>query len=207
MERLYRVVLLLGVAVYFFGATPALVAKDYCSLKVVVHTPKGQRLEVPVTVYEKSGRKVEKRQTLSEDVQVCDLGIQPVKVVVGLEGCNQIVVKDVALFWEEPYTLKVTYDFEHCMKEKPHPPTPVCEVLFRIAGPDGRWIDKATLKFDASTLTPLLTDGAGRAFLVTKLTDQLVGSVSAAGYATQKFSIGCSDTEAHEEMIALTTKK
>ncbi len=133
MERLYQLVLLFGAAVYFLGAAPSLAAKDYCSLRVRVLAPNGQRPLVLVTVYEKSGRKVEKRQGPSEDLQFCDLGIEPVTVVVGLKGCNQVVINDVPLSWQEPYTLKVIHDYVSCMREEGPPPKPVCEVLLRIA--------------------------------------------------------------------------
>jgi hypothetical protein len=205
MERLYQLVLLFGAVVCFLGAAPPSAAKDYCSLRVRVLAPNGQRPEVRVTVREISGRKLEKRQGFSEDLEFCDLGIEPVTVVVGLKGCNQIVINDVPLSWQEPYTLKVTYDYEPCMQEKPPPPKPVCEVLFRVAGADEKWIDNAIVKIDEPALPQSQTDKAGRAFVIVGLNERLRGSVSAPGYSQKEFSFVCSETP-HEEVVKLMKK-
>jgi len=130
----------------------------------------------------------------------------PVKVVVGDSGCHEIVVRDVRNYWQEPYTLKVTYDSEHCMRDLPHPPKPLCEVLFRISGSDGGWIDKAAVKFDQPTLEQLQTDSAGRALLVAGLENRIRGSVSAQGYAPREFSIDCSKSGEYEKNLTLTKK-
>jgi hypothetical protein len=206
MERLYRVMLLFVMVACWLNATPSLSAKDYCSLKVRVVTPDGRQFPVSVTVYEQSGRKIEKEQAPPHDLQFCDLGILPVKVVVGDSGCHEIVVRDVRNYWQEPYTLKVTYDPEHCMRELPPLPQPLCEVLFRISGSDGGWIDKAAVIFDQPSLGRLQTDSAGRALLVARLENRIRGSVSARGFALREFSIDCSKSGEYENNLTLTKK-
>jgi len=192
------------VSISWLAAASPLAAQDYCSLKVRVLTPKGERPEALVAVQERNGRNLEKEQGLSDDVQFCDLGLLPVTVVVGLKGCNQIVVNDVPLSWREPYLLTVTWDFEPCLEEKPPAPVPVCEVLFRVSGPDGRWLDKATVSFDAPTRPPLQTDSSGRARTLISVDQRLEGSVSVPGNSPKKFSVGCSRSEPiHEEMVTL----
>lgn len=86
------------------------------------------------------------------------------KVVVGTKGCHEITVDDDRNYWREPCTLTVTYDPEHCMRESV--PLPNCEALFRISGPSGEPIDKATVKFDKPSLQRLQADAAGRALLI-----------------------------------------
>ncbi len=204
MERVHRVMLLLAAVAFCLNAAPSLSAKDYCSLKVRVVSPDGRQFPVSVTVYEQSGRKIEKEQAPPHDLQFCDLGILPVKVVVGDSGCHEIVVRDVRNYWQEPYTLKVTYDPERCIRELPPPPEPLCEILFRISDSDGRWIDKAAVKFDQPSLGHLQTDSAGRALLVVGLENRIRGSVSAQGYAPREFSIGCSRSGEYEKNLTLT---
>ena len=204
MDRLHKLAIFFGVALCSLGRPQPLTAQNYCSLRVSVLAPNGQRPEVPVEVREKNGRKIEKEQDITTDLQFCDLGILPVTVVVGLQGCNQVVINDVPLRWKEPYTLKVTYDPKLCMDHRVPPPTPYCEVLLRITGPDGKWISNATVAFDDPTRPQLRTDSAGRAFDLVKLNGILKGTVTAPGYAPKTFSVACSDVKSHEEILKLT---
>jgi hypothetical protein len=206
MARLHQVVLLTAMVFYAITVSPVLAAQDYCSLKVRVLTPAGQRLEVPVTVYEGNGRKIDKDQELTKDVEFCDLGISPVKVVVGLKGCNEIVINDVPLSWKEPYTLKVTYDYKPCERELPLPPVPLCEVLFRVRDTDGKWIDKAKINVDEPHKSQLQTDGAGRGHVLVKVKQPLRGSVNASGYVAENFSVECSESGTQEKMLTLSKK-
>jgi len=206
MERLYRVMVLLGMAACWLNVAPSLLAKDYCSLKVRVVAPNGKQFPVYVAVYEQSGRKIEKEQAPPHDLQFCDLGILPVKVVVGTKGCHEIVVDNVRNYWQEPYTLTVTYDPEHCMRELPPPPKALCEVLFRISGADGKWLNKANVKFEKPSLQPLETDSAGRALLITGLDNNIQGSASAPDFMSQKFSIACTESGEYEHVLSLRKK-
>lgn len=203
MKRQYRVILLLSMGIFCFSLPPSLLAQNYCSLSVRVLAPNGKPFPVFVTVYENSGRKIEKEQSPPKDVRFCDLGILPVKVVVGTKGCHEITVDGVRNYWQEPYTLKVTYDPEHCMRETLPPPKPFCEVLFRVSGPHGHWIDKATLRFERPSLQPRQTDSAGRALLTVGLDDNIRGSVSAPGYVSKDFEIGCKAPDQYEHLMNL----
>jgi hypothetical protein len=115
-------------------------------------------------------------------------------------------VHDVRNYWQEPYTLTVTYDPEHCMRELGPPPKPLCEVLFRISGSGGVWLNKATVKFDKPLLKQLETDSAGRALLLTGLEESIRGSVSAPGYISKEVSIGCKEPGEYEKVVTLTKK-
>lgn len=137
MVRLHQLAVLTRTLACYLYASPCLASQGYCSLRVRVLAPNGQRPEAPVSVREKSGRKEEKMQGISEDVLFCDLGILPVTVVVGQEGCFQVVVKDVPLSWSQPYMLRVTYDAETCTEEKLPQPKPLCRALFE--GHGSRW--------------------------------------------------------------------
>src|SRR5947208_15002194 len=102
MERLHKVVKV-GTLFAVLSSLQGAIAADYCSLAVRVLSPDNRRpVEVPVSVREKSGRVVEK-ETTTEDVKFCDLGISPVTVTVGNDTCNQVVVRDVPIEWKEQY--------------------------------------------------------------------------------------------------------
>jgi hypothetical protein len=206
MGRLHKLALLIGLAVCSQAAASPVAAQDFCSLKVRVLTPNGQRLEVPIAVREKNGRNIEKKQGLAEDVKFCDLGISPVTITVGLKGCYEIVVNEVPLFWKEPYTLKVIYDYKPCQRDLLPPPEPLCEVLFRIRDSNGRWVNSAKIDIDEPHKSRLQTDNAGRGHLFVKVAQTLRGTVSATGYATKNFSFECSDSGVHEEMLTLSSK-
>jgi hypothetical protein len=208
MGRLHRLGVFLAFVFYLLSSPFPLAAKGYCSLTISVLNPKGQRIEVPIEVREKKGRTVSKQQLpATGEVQFCDLGILPVDVIVGIEGCNQVLIRDVPLDWEEPYRLKVMYDSEPCLRDSPHPPKPYCKVLLRVADADGRWITKANIKFDQPGRKELITDSAGRAFGLLIVNDTLSGAVSAPGYGVTKFSIRCAEVENQEELVKLVGSK
>ena len=91
MEGLHQV-MKVGALFLILSGLQRAVAADYCSLAVRVISPDQRRpVEVLVSGSEKSGRVIEK-ETTSEDVKFCDLGITPVTVTVGGDTCNQVVV-------------------------------------------------------------------------------------------------------------------
>ena len=206
MEQRHRLVLLLSMLICFLHTPSSLLAQDYCSLRVRVLAPNGKPFPVYVTVYEKSGRVIEKEQAPPDDVQFCDLGILPVKVVIGPKGCHEITVDDVRNYWREPYTLAVTYDPEHCMRELLPPPQPICEVLLRISGLTGEWVDKATVTFQKPSLQPLRTDSAGRALLIAGLSKNIKALATAPGYVSKAFSVACTKPGEYENLVRLSKK-
>jgi hypothetical protein len=203
MERLHQVIKRMVFILTLTGLQGA-VAADYCSLAVRVLSPDQRRpVEVLVSVREKSGRVVEK-ETTSDDVTFCDLGIAPVTVTVGGDPCNQVVVRDVPLGWKEQYLLTITYDPEPCMPEHPPAPVPVCQVLFRVSDGKGNWLARASIHFRGSGLPPLESDRSGRVLQVLKAGDRVTGSVELRGYVSTTFSVSCSRSEpVHEESITL----
>ena len=201
MDRLYSLTSLFFLCLYWASAAHA---AGYCSLAVRVLSPGGKREVALVSVQEKSGRKIEKDLT-ARDVEFCDLGIAPVTVKVGADGtCNQIVIKDVPLHWQERYLLTVTYDLEPCLEDSPLPPVPICDVLLRVSDRNGNWLEKASVQIPGSQLAPRQTDKSGRALVVLKLNERVEGSISESGYQTKLFSISCSrSTPVLEELVQL----
>src|SRR5215472_9750401 len=203
MERLYKIVVLVfAVACILVGSATPVVAQDYCSLKVRVLTPPDARPEVPVVVKERNGRTIEMEQgPNSEDVLFCDLGMLPVTVIVGQEGCNQITIKDVPLSWKKMYSLVVNYDYGACMRETFS--IPYCERLLRVKGTDGKWVKEAKIKFNDPAFPERGTDSAGRSLFSLKLHGNVGGSIIAPGYIRKNFSFGCPDLDNQEEILTL----
>lgn len=182
-------------------------AADYCSLTVRVLSPDGRRVHAVVSVEEQDGRKIERDPT-AQDLAFCDLGILPVTVKVGADGtCNQVVVKDVPVSWQESYLLTVSYDLEPCLEDLPPSPAPVCSVLFRVSDSETRWLQGARVQFDGSTLTPRETDSAGRALVTMKLDEVVRASIGASGFDTKHVSVSCSRSlPLQEEIVRLSRK-
>jgi hypothetical protein len=175
-------------------------AEDYCSLSVRVLSPDQQRpVEVAVKVQEQNGRSVTKETTVA-DLKFCDLGITPVTVTVGSDACNQVIVRDIPLEWDEEYQLTVIYDVASCMIEAPAPPVPVCRALFRISDYKGTWLNKAVVRFTKSRRQPLATDGSGRALLTLKAEDRMTGIVESPGYYGATFNLACSPLNPLQEL-------
>jgi hypothetical protein len=187
MERLHQITRTAVLSLVFIVVAP-LKASDYCSLIVRVVDPQGQRPEVVVGVQEANGRKIETDPT-KEDVKFCDLGLAPVTVTVGLDGaCNQVVVKNVPLYWGETSMLTVAYDWELC-----HERLPIrgCYILLRVSDMTGKWLDKASIDFGRVGTALEETDGSGRALKVLGPGDRVSGTVKLMGYISKPFDLSC----------------
>jgi hypothetical protein len=204
MKRVTRYLVFAGIAAALFAPHP-LSAKDYCSLRVQVVAPNGKYPEAQVEVREENGRNIKKEQAPGHNLEFCDLGILPVTVVVGLKEC-EVVVSDVYLRWGRPYTLKVVYDQENCMDERPPPPKPLCHVLLRVNSQDEKWVNNATVKFEGRPWPAIQTDAGGRALFSLVKGETVQGSVAASGFGTTKFSVACPEARVQEKTLTLLKK-
>lgn len=191
---------LLCLAFNLMGAVPV---DAYCSLSVRVLSPDQQRIpDVPVSVKEQNGRTIEKEST-TEDVKFCDLGLRPVTVTVGVDSCNQTIVRDVPVDWETEYTLTVIYDREACVQSQPPAPVPYCRILLRVSDSVG-WLERAIIRSASKQLAPKETDSHGRALFLIEINNQVTGSVHKAGYKDTAFSTTCTMPNRIQELsIAL----
>jgi len=189
--------------IFLMWSGASVTAQDYCSLVVKVVSPDGRRPGASVYVEEKSGRIQEKDQEF-DDVKFCDLGALPVTVKVGEDrSCNQVIVREVPIAWNEPYLLTVTYDPEPCIREHVPPPVPLCTIVFRVADINGRWVGGATIHLSSPTTSRLTTDRYGRASFVARLDADVRGLVTADDKRGDvRFT--CTRSElVHEEYIKL----
>jgi len=147
-----------------FGSAASVVAVGaaYCSLEVRVVNDAGQDIEATVKVAEPR-RKVREQLFEGEPVRFCDLGILPVKVTVGVEGCNRVVIEDVHLDWGETAKLLVVYRYYPCDRKVVQPPG--CSVLLRVQSANGWLKDIPVFKGPDKGLRMGETDEYGRLML------------------------------------------
>jgi len=168
----------------------SMAAKEYCSLNVKVIDPQGEEV-LPgerVVVEEKAGRKIEKRY-VQGGVRFCDLGIEPVTLTVGLPGCNQVIVRDVPLIFEEMVTSLVISDSQACSNAYPFVPTFGCSFLFRTVDPSGNPV-AASLE-SPSFKKAFQSDSAGRVMVHPEWKEQMQGTIRAPGYIPQEVRLDC----------------
>ena len=176
-------------------------AAEHCSLRVTVLTPSGEPVTARILVEEKNGWKLEQQSTPGP-TNFCGLGIHPVSVTVGDEGCNQVVVRNVPLKWDETTHLTVTYDMKPCLGETP--PVAACDVLLRVIGVKRDPVDGAT--FEEQKPFPELRRGDvfGRIFIRIAAGQELTGIASARGYRPAQIKIPCvSRNQRHEQIVVL----
>jgi hypothetical protein len=195
-----------SIVMYFvFGGCSMLAASDYCSLKVRVLSPTGQRVESSIYVTESRGRVVEAEQEQS-DAEFCDLGILPVTVSVGEEkSCGQVTVKNVRLALNQPRLLTVTYDVAACRKESVPSPTPNCLILVRVADTSDHWIPGAIIHSDLSAAQNK-ADSAGRAAIRIGIGSRATMSITASGFNSSSSTVACTAETAQQEKVIVLTR-
>ena len=176
-----------------FGGASA--AADYCSLIVEVTAPNGKKPAANIMVTEQNGREL---YQLAEgrDAQFCDLGLRPVTVKVGGDRtCDQVIIRDVPLYWQKTKFLKVIYDIIPCLVDSPHV-FRFCTYLFRVSEPGGKWIPSASIMVMPGDRT-LKTDTSGRVRVDVR-PGAITASISAPEYTTQTFDGTCTAEKAAE---------
>jgi hypothetical protein len=141
------------------GFAPGIHAQGYCSLSVTVVDTQGRTVEANVAVQESDGRTIEKMTNFGS-LQFCDLGIKPVTISVGRPACNQAVVRNVGLRWGTTIKVNMMYDREPCLVDEP--PLAACQMLFRFADAEQRWLKGVALKLQSPEVKTFSADEYGR---------------------------------------------
>jgi hypothetical protein len=167
-------------------------ASPYCSLVVTVSSRGGDRLESQVSVQGADGKVIDKETKAGEGTaQFCDLGIVPVSVKVGDDGtCNQVVVREVPLRWNETVNLAITYEPYECAGDAIPLPVRSCSIMLRVLDAHGSPISGAVFHSDDNAVN-LISDEYGR--LLVRLTRgrPLAALVSARSYLKAGISVEC----------------
>ncbi len=159
---------------------------DFCSLRVVVTSSGGGEPDVPVIVELSSGRVIKKRYQ-SGGVEFCDLGIRPVKLVIGNE-CNEVTLSNVVLTWGELRTVRAIYDF--CPVRERMPGT-ACEILLTARGESGEPLGGAKIHFTQPVPVTYTADKYGRILTGFGFGKRVEGEVSIDGHAPGVFAFRC----------------
>jgi len=163
-------------------------AADHCSLQVTVTDPAGKPVTARVLVEEKNGWRVE-LPAQPVPAKFCGLGITAVTVTVGDLGCDQVVVRNVPLEWDETTNLSVVYDEAPCRGEAP--PVAACTFLLRFVSgghepAGGAWFQQHK-PFSESHQA----DEFGRILIRIPAGQDLLGLASASGFKPTQVSISC----------------
>ena len=166
-------------------AFPA-IAEDYCSLRVRVLSPDGSLAPAVVSVEEADGRRLVRSP--NADSTFCDLGAKPVTVKVGADGtCNQVVVRNVPIEWQEPYLLTVMQDRKPCLWDPPPSPVPVCTIVYRISDSKG-WVGGAKIRVIKPFEENLTTDGHGRAAVKVRERAEVLATITSGNARSENVS-------------------
>ncbi len=176
-------------------------AESFCSLVVNVQSPTRKIIETRVEVSEHDGR-LTQAITRNGIVRVCGLGILPVTVVVGDAGCNQVVVRNVPMDWNETRNLLVAYDIAPCQSDTP--PVAACSFLLRFADPNGTPVGEVNFDERQPYASVQRSDEYGRMFIRIAASQTLSGIAKAAGFRPSNVSITCSSkTIVFEKRVTL----
>lgn len=180
-----RIILLLAGA---FGITWSSWGADYCSLVVRVLDRQGEDTEAWVTVEERDGRRL-REENAPGGLRFCDLGILPVTVMVGDPACNQVIVRNVPLEWRQTRELRILYDREPCLIDRP--PVAACRILYRFADPGGNWVKGVSLRVDSPYPEELRGDSFGRVLVRIAAGEELRAQAMADGYRAAELRLAC----------------
>jgi hypothetical protein len=167
-----------------------------------VLAPSGEAVRARVVVEERNGWKAEQTSE-SGPLEFCGLGIHPVSVTVGDIGCNQVVVRNVPLSWEETTHLSVTYDKAPCLGESPG--VAACAFLLRFVGahdPLGGVSFEEQKPFPESRVA----DEFGRIFIRIAAGQELIGVASVRGYKPAQIALPCESNSQRLEKIVVLEK-
>lgn len=169
---------------------------DYCSLVVKVIDRQGRDTEAWVTVEERDGRRL-REENAPGGVRFCDLGILPVTVMVGDPACNQVIVRNVPLEWQETRELRILYEREPCLVDRA--PVAACGILYRFADPGGNWIRGVSVTVESPRPEKLEGDSFGRVLLRIVAEEELRALAAAEGYRPAELRLTCTRQNAWVE--------
>ena len=184
-------------------AASTLHAAAYCSLNVKVESPSGKEVDTRVLVVEQNGWKAE-LTTRHGPAKFCGLGINPVSVTVGDAGCNQVIVRNVPLSWNETRNLSVTYDDAPCLIDTP--PVAACAFLLRFVATNHDTIGAVSFNAQKPFAKSDRSDEYGRVFVKIAAGQELFGIASASGYKPGQISIPCISKNQRLEQVVVLEK-
>ena len=118
-----------------------------------------------------------------------------------------VEIKEVPLAWQRESVVVVTRDFDACVERHQYSAPPDCEILLRIANANHKWLRNAIVAITNRRADGKVnaTDGAGRALLIVKRGDAVIGTVTAFGHKPRGFQYSCAsaDRVIREDVLVL----
>ena len=177
-------------------------AGDYCSLVVHVQTPSGGDVKARIAVEEETTGRVREQISEGGSTRFCELGFKPVTITIGGSGCNQVVIKNVPLRWQDTRHIFAVYDRTPCLVDPP--PVAACTVLLRFFDRAGTPISSALFKSEQPDRRVSSADQFGRVLVRFAAGRELVGHGMAEGFAPYRLEIPCiSSNYSIEKLIVL----
>lgn len=123
-------------------------AQEFCAVRVVVTSPKGAPLWVPVKLYDPAGKLVKSLFTDSASgvAELCDFGFGEHSIRVGQGGCSEMVIPSVVLCYGATATYRVILNGCPCAGFT----ASGCQPYLRIASDDGVPLKGATVNWSES---------------------------------------------------------
>jgi hypothetical protein len=151
-----------------------------------------------ISIQEGDGR-METKETEGLDLEFCDLGITPVTITVGHPACNQAIVRNVGVNWNQTTRTTIIYDRQPCLQDAP--PVAACQMLFRFQDSQQHWLDKASLDVESPKPETVKADKFGRILVRIVARQTLRGRAVAEGYRPSVLSVECSREHIQFEQI------
>jgi hypothetical protein len=198
------------IGIGLFLATAANGAAQYCAFDVRVSSPAGTPLDgIPVAVIQQNGKEFgsEVRTDTLGLAKLCDSPMGRVSIIVGLDICGLVTIRNISPSWPDTKQLRVTYKPEHCNHFGPAAPS--CTILLRILDNDARPIPDAMWKPEGKSGRSTSSDEFGRIFQSVDVGRVLLGILTGHGFAPINVSVPCvADGERLiEKKITLRTER
>jgi hypothetical protein len=181
-------------ALLFLYATPCAAAEAYCAFRVRVAAPSGA-LEsgLPVAMVRDNRTTLFEAATDSNGVaRFCDAPVGAVDIVVGVDLCGSVVVRQVKAEWPSTREIFVTYAKTFCDHLGV---AGDCHVLARIEDESGHPLAGARMEPRGTppNATSRVSDQFGRLFLSVKRGERVEGLIVKDGFEPTDFSRLCRD--------------
>ena len=170
--------------------SPSIARASYCAYEVTVSKPDGApAANVPVAIV-REGRQLRETRTDGRGVaRLCDAPLTSVDVVVGVDLCGSVLVRQILPMWPDMRRVFVTYERETCREGQfsDH-----CLALVRVTAEDGSPVSGALLGSDgAGASASVQTDAFGRLFIRVGRGETFTGNITKEGRKATRISERC----------------
>jgi hypothetical protein len=172
-------------------ATAAKGADQYCAFAVKVSNALGKPLAgISVAMIQREGKEVghEVLTDVAGRARLCDAPMESVDIIVGVDICGAVAIKQVTPSWPVTKQLYFTYEAQGCNH---FGDIPSCTILLRVLDEVGRPVPDAVWTADGISGRSTSSDRFGRIFQSMDVGRILMGVVTKRGIAPVNVSVPC----------------